>query len=251
MRKILLPAFILSTTTLIGCASRSEIETMKRQLEYLERSSGQTQERLMALDSLFRLTVEKNVGYQADLRAALGDMLDKMSIIDGRLTDMERRINTLAERSGVRLPTYTPPESGTPMPVDTGTSSALPHVDANKMFDDAFTDLRSGRYDLAIMQFQEYLSLFPNTPLTDDAQYWLAECYYGKRDFARAIPEFELVERKYPQSDKLTPSLFKLARSYEQTGNTTRAVQIYERIVRDFPDSFERQQAEDKLKELR
>ncbi len=247
MKSVRILCVIAVALALIGCASRGEIETMQRQLDYLERSSTQTQDNIVRLDSLYKLTIEANVRYQADLKSKLEEMLDKMSTIDGRLTDIERQLRDIQDRRTTGAPAR-------PVPADTqGTTEptpGLPQIDQNKMFDNAFTDLKAGNYDLAILQFEEFIRQFPETPRTDDAQYWLAECYYGKRDYAKAIPEFEKVEKQYTQSDKLGPSLFKLARSFEETGNKAKACGVFKRIAKDFPDSFEARQAGDKLKDL-
>lgn len=233
---------------LASCASRSEIETMQSQLDYLYKSSTQTQENISRLDSLYKLTIEANVRYQADLKSQLAEMIDRMSIIDGRLTDIERQLRDMQDRrqTSSTQTRLMPPDTSATAPSATG----LPTIDQNKMFDNAFTDLKSGNYDLAILQFEEFIRQFPDTPRTDDAQYWLAECHYGKRDYARAIIEFEKVEKNYKQSDKLGPSLFKLARSYEETGNKARACEVFKRITKELADSFEARQAGDKLKDL-
>ncbi len=233
----------------VGCASRSEIVTMKTQLEFLERSTLQMQDRIRDLDSLFRLTVEKNVAYQADLKVALADMMDKMNTIDGRLTDIESQ---MANRPGSYVQTPVRPNATTAA-TDTAKAtdeSDMPQVNPSSVYENATKDMREGRFDLAILQFNEFLKQFPDSPQADDAQYWLAECYYAKKEYARAIPEFEKVEKTYPQSDKLTESIFKLGRCYQETGNVARARPIFNRLIKDYPDSFEARQAQDRLKEM-
>lgn len=229
----------------VGCASRSEIETMKEQLNYLYANAERTDENLNRLDSLYKLTIEKNVGYQADLKAQLQEMLDRMGSIEGRLTDIETRLNERIDRGQARQTQPVTPSDTQGIPPPNNAT-----IDQNKMFDNAFTDLKAGNYDLAIMQFEEFIRQFPNTARTDDAQYWLAEAFYGKRDYAKAIPEFEKVDKNYKDSDKRGPALFKLARSYEETGNNARACSIFKRITTEMPDSFESRQAGEKLKDL-
>ncbi|MCC6962839.1 MAG: tol-pal system protein YbgF [candidate division Zixibacteria bacterium] len=222
---------------------------MKTQLEFLERSTLQMQDRIRDLDSLFRLTVEKNVAYQADLKVALADMMDKMNTIDGRLTDIESQ---MANRPGSYVQTPVRPNATTAA-TDTAKAtdeSDMPQVNPSSVYENATKDMREGRFDLAILQFNEFLKQFPDSPQADDAQYWLAECYYAKKEYARAIPEFEKVEKTYPQSDKLTESIFKLGRCYQETGNVARARPIFNRLIKDYPDSFEARQAQDRLKEM-
>jgi tol-pal system protein YbgF len=236
---------------LAGCASRGEIETMKRQLDYLERSSTQMQDRIVELDSLNRATVDRNVAYQADLKVALSELIDKTSTIDGRLADIEKRISAALGHTDQPAGRALPPTGTQPgATADSSASGQLPQVDPKKLYNNAFTDLRTGNYDLAIMEFNEYLSLFPDNPQAAEAQYWLGECYYGKKEYARAIPEFEKMEKNYPASDKLEEGLYKLARSYEETGTRQKAKSILQRIVKDYPKSLVAKQAQDRLKDL-
>lgn len=254
MRRIGLMLSALAALLIAGCASRGEIETMKRQLDYLERSSIQMQDRMAQLDSMYRLTIDKNVSYQADLKTALADLIDKSAAIDGRLSDMERRINSIANRFDQGGSVTVPAPGGSTAPgepkIDSTRVGALPQVDQERLFNSAFSDLKSGSYDLAIMQFNEFLNLFKDSPLADDAQYWLGECYYGKKDYARGIPEFEKVDRNYPNGDKLVPALYKLGRSYEENGEKKKARVIFQRIIKEFPTSFEAKPAQERLKGL-
>ena len=65
-------------------------------------------------------------------------------------------------------------------------------------------DLYKGRdFDKAIKGFEAFLRKYPNSDLAPNAQYWLAECYYGKDDLRRAKREFERVIENYPNSAKV------------------------------------------------
>lgn len=251
MRQIGLVLLTTMAMLIAGCASRGEIETMKRQLEYIERSTVQMQERLVQMDSMYRITIDKNVSYQADLKTALSELIDKSSSIDSRLGDIEARLGTISSRPGQGGLASNPSSDNTQQTAsDSAARGGLPQVDPEKLFGNAFNDLKAGNYDLAIMEFNEYLSLFKDSPMADDAQYWLGECFYGKKQYARAIPEFEKVEKNYPKGDKLVPALYKLGRSYEESGDKKRARIVFQRIVKEFPNSFEVKPAQDRLKGL-
>jgi tol-pal system protein YbgF len=254
MKQIGLLLSAMMTLLIAGCASRGEIETMKRQLEYIERSTVQMQERLVQMDSMYRTTIDKNVAYQADLKIALAELLDKSASIDSRLSDMEGRINQIANRSGSSGSVSSPAKNDNTEPAvakpDSADQGGLPQVDPKKLFDIAFADMHKGDYDVAVMEFNEFLAMFKDSPMADDAQYWLGECYYGKKEYAKAIPEFEKVEKNYPKGDQLVPALFKMGRSYEELGEKKKAKIIFQRIVKEFPRSMEAKIAQDRLKGL-
>ncbi len=254
MKHIGMLLLILTALLLAGCASRGEIETMKRQLEYIERSTVQMQERLVQMDSMYRTTIDKNVAYQADLKTALADLLDKSASIDSRLSDIEGRLNTITNRSGrggsVSSPTASNDAEPGAMKSDTANQGGLPQVDQNKLYNNAMSDLKEGNYVMAVMQFNEFLTMFKDSPMADDAQYWLGECYYGQKEYVKAIPEFEKVEKDYPKGNQVVPALFKMGRSYEELGEKNKAKVIFQRIVKEFPKSMEAKIAEDRLKGL-
>lgn len=74
----------------------------------------------------------------------------------------------------------------------------------------AFELLKQGRYEQASLAFRQFLAAFPDSNLSDNAQYWLAESYYVTQKYREALPEFETVMARYPQSRKLPDALLKI-----------------------------------------
>ena len=74
----------------------------------------------------------------------------------------------------------------------------------------AFALLKDSQYDRAIAAFQNFLTAFPDSPLADNAQYWLGEAYYVNKSFPDALAAFQRVADKYPQSRKLPDALLKV-----------------------------------------
>src|SRR5690606_18516399 len=74
----------------------------------------------------------------------------------------------------------------------------------------AFNLVQARRCPEAAAAFENFLASFPQSPLADNAQYWLAETHYVQRDFMGALPEFEKVVEQYPQSAKLADALLKV-----------------------------------------
>ena len=74
----------------------------------------------------------------------------------------------------------------------------------------AFDFLKNGRYMESAEAFDQFLTVFPSSPLADNAQYWLAETYYVQRQFTTALPVFQTVVDRYPDSTKLPDALLKI-----------------------------------------
>jgi tol-pal system protein YbgF len=74
----------------------------------------------------------------------------------------------------------------------------------------AFELLKQGRYDEASRAFRQFLAAFPDSNLSDNAQYWLAESHYVTQKYREALPEFEAVIARYPQSRKIPDALLKI-----------------------------------------
>ncbi len=48
-----------------------------------------------------------------------------------------------------------------------------------------------------------FFKQYPNTDFSDNAQFWIGETYYAKKDYEKAILEYEKVMAKYPEGDKV------------------------------------------------
>ena len=101
----------------------------------------------------------------------------------------------------------------------------------------AFDLIQSRQYGDAALAFQNFLQAFPQSPLADNAQYWLAETFYVQRQFAEALPEFQLVLDAYPQSAKLPDALLKIGYCNYELQNFAAARTALEQVSRQFPDT--------------
>ena len=101
----------------------------------------------------------------------------------------------------------------------------------------------------AISGFKELVSSDATNDLADNSQYWLSECYYSKKDFKRAIVEFEKVFT-YPGTDKDDDAQLKIGLSYQSIGNVTKAREEFQRLIDYFPGSEYYPKAKEALKQL-
>ena len=91
-------------------------------------------------------------------------------------------------------------------------------------------------YDDAIVGFADLVSSDATNELADNSQYWLAECYYSKKNFKRAIGEFEKVFN-FAGTDKDDDAQLKLGLAYQSMGNFEKAREEFQRLIDYFPGS--------------
>ncbi|MBD3183283.1 tetratricopeptide repeat protein [Candidatus Poribacteria bacterium] len=82
------------------------------------------------------------------------------------------------------------------------------------VYDKALADCLSSEYAAAIPEFKRILEYGKKHHLKDNAQYWLAECYYAQKEYVQALIEFQKVKQNFPEADKVFDAELKIAYSY-------------------------------------
>ena len=111
----------------------------------------------------------------------------------------------------------------------------------------AFELLQARRYQDAAQAFTRFVQAFPDSPLADNAQYWLAETYYVQREFETALTEFQKVLDLYPQSDKLADALLKVGYCNYELRQWDAARTALQQVMRDHPGTTAAQLAMSRL----
>ncbi|HEX2252807.1 MAG TPA: tol-pal system protein YbgF [Thermoanaerobaculia bacterium] len=253
-----------------GCVSSSDIDSLGAQISELQRQLLQVQ--MQAPSKLEVTSLEDRVSGQmdlllkseADMQVRLQELSSQIEQLQANLEDTNYRLAQLSqaiaatnqELKAVR--TAPPP---VPAPVlaepgtDPGTGGApvqrpvIP-TDPESLYQTAYNDYLRGNYDLAIREFQEYLTNFPDTELTDNAVYWTGEAYYRQRKFRQAIQQFDTVLNRYPRSDKLPSAALKKGYAHLELGERSQGVVQLQYVVRQYPGSDEANLARARLREL-
>jgi tol-pal system protein YbgF len=114
----------------------------------------------------------------------------------------------------------------------------------------AFDLISARKYAEAGAAFETFLEQFPTSPLADNAQYWLAQSHYVQRQFNVALPEFQKVIEKYPQSSKLPDALLKVGYCQSELGNKSAARTALQQVMKQFPDTTAARLATQQLEKL-
>lgn len=121
------------------------------------------------------------------------------------------------------------------------------NLSENQRYDKAVNlVLKDKRYDQAIAEFQQFNQQFPQSSYAPNAHYWLGQLLYTKGKLTEAKTEFEQVTQ-YEQSSKRGDAILKLALIASKQGDDSRAKQLYQRVIAEYPDTSLAQLAQDRL----
>jgi len=118
------------------------------------------------------------------------------------------------------------------------------------VYSQAFSALKAGSYSIAITGFKDFLTSYPQSPLAENAQYWLGEAYYVTRSYDDAGTAFRTVLQKYPQSRKAPDAMLKLGFTQYEQKRYADARKTLEEVTQKYPDSDAARLATDRLKRI-
>ncbi len=137
--------------------------------------------------------------------------------------------------------------------------NAKPDLGVEERYRKAMEMLEKEDYAESIKGFQLIIYTYPGSQWIDDAQFGLAESYFGSRDYINAIFEYQRIVNDFPLSEYADDAQFKIGMcfferspgfEYDQE-STRRAIEEFERFLEDYPDSELVDEAESKISDCR
>jgi TolA-binding protein len=102
-------------------------------------------------------------------------------------------------------------------------------------YNQSLSDCMSGQYNQAIKIFRQVLRYQQPHELKDNAQYWLAECYYAQKRYIQALAEFRKVKELFPKADKVFDAELKIAYTYYKLNRFEAARHRLLQLSEDWP----------------
>jgi len=156
--------------------------------------------------------------------------------------DYEYRLDTLEKggKAGPRpagpTPAPTPPAGGGNLAASAppaASGAAGPQGEA--LYHDAFKHLQDGDYAGAEQGFKAFVQRNPQHVLAGNAQYWLGETYYARRDYQNAMVAFAEGYKAYKTSPKGPDNLLKLGVTLAVLNKKPEACAVFARFNQDYP----------------
>jgi len=103
------------------------------------------------------------------------------------------------------------------------------------------------RYQEAIVALRDFITQYPASEFTPNAQYWLAEANYVTQDNASAILEFQKVVDQFPGHPKTPGALLKIGYIQHAEGKLDEARESLNQVIRTYPTSSAAGMAQQRL----
>lgn len=273
------PLTILAMVLLpvVACTSGSEdmallhreITDVQREVQRL-RDDGLDKKDLQTMESRMQQMGSQSMRSNADLTAEVQQLQEQIEALHASLELTTRQLQSISQElaaSRGRMPTgaVLPPvtagagagaaataESGD----ESGAEQAQTPVTAatastpEELYRSAYEDYMRGNYDLAAQGFRDYMDRWPSTELTDNALYWIGECYDAEGETENALEVFTRVLDDYPTSDKAAAAQLKKGLLYLKMDDQAQGVVHLQYVVYEYPGTREAELARERLRSL-
>jgi tol-pal system protein YbgF len=240
-------------------------------LKEVEKTNEKTDEAIRSLRSS-----------QAETRAATTELRDQIQQIRGAIDGLKRDISSSSARTSKRddeerglrekldnltfkinfLENFlgigkkdetadTPAEKTVKPPVPPKEAGGKVRTDKESLYAAAYELFREAKYEKSREGFESFLKQHPDTEFSDNAQFWIGECYYFEKKYEKAIVEYDKVVKNYPEGNKVPFALLKQGLSFEKLGDKASAKLLLQQVIRDFPNTSQSRIARTKLLEIK
>jgi tol-pal system protein YbgF len=267
---------------LAACSSSVDMALLHREITDVQRSVDQLeaevldQSDLQGMEQSMEDMTNKNLRSNADLALRVEELQEQIEALHATLEITTRQLQTISQElaavraqsgTGVVLPPVTV-APGTEGASTTGTDSgdiaggaaadaaaagaeaARGATSPDELYRSAYEDYMRGNYDLAADGFAEYMRRWPDTELTDNALYWIGECYDAQEKPQEALATFTRVLEDYPTSDKAAAAQLKKGLIYLKMGDQGQGVVNLQYVVYEHPGTREADLAREQLRSL-
>lgn len=254
----LMPSVMLFAAAPAGAqmALEDQIEALREDVVVLQRqayrdkdagiSAGSSQEVIVRLGEMDE-NLRQAVGKIDELQYKIKTLEDKINLInkdvDLRLSQMEGK--TVGGGSGAAEQ----PAQKFAAPVAQNAPAAIVGAgitkgddlapvktkSAEEIYQEGQAALKAGQNDEAAALFTSLMTRYPEHKLAENAQYWLGEAYYAKKDYAKSAVTFAKGYEKYKNGNKGADNIFKLGMSFKELGKTKEACTAFVNLPKEFP----------------
>ena len=189
---------------------------------------------------------------QAELTAKISGLQSELSVLSGRVEELEYRLRGQTQQIEKRLDLVSsrvPPPDGVPEYLLNADEEALKSNMGQSavLYKTGLSQIRTGDFEAARNTFTTFVENNPNTAYTDNALFWIGMTWEMEGDYNKAIVAYSDAYQRFPAEDYAPIAIYQIAESFNKLGDKKNANLMLQKLVDDYPKSRSAKQAKDKL----
>jgi len=248
LKRYLFLFMIMCLASVMGCATTYDLNRVQEKLDLDIQS-------LKEENASIRKNIETVNEATANLTKVLADF-KKDEMKEGGCSDIKKKLDQISGKIDFLEDFFDIAKNQNQLErTEKGIKSDSKTVLTGKMveksvFELAIETFKKGKYDKARTRFRNFLKQYPNTEYSDDAEFWIGECYYLEKKYKEAILEYEKVVKNYPKGDKVPSALLMQGLSLLRLKDKPSAKLVLQRVIQDYPNTSQAKRAKEKLIEV-
>jgi tol-pal system protein YbgF len=204
---------------------------------------GKVNTSVAVLDAAIRDRDKSIAAPVAAVGAKVDSMANEFQAIRVSIDDLSSRLGKLQQglidlNNTVKVITAPPaPPAMTPGAQGSAAGGPPAGVTAEALYANAMRDKDSGSYDMALQEFSDYLKYYGGSEMAPNAQYYVGEIFYNRKDYDNALKTFDSVLERYPDNNKTLDAMYMKGRTLFQTGERTKAAEEFRAVYNRSPRS--------------
>ena len=143
-------------------------------------------------------------------------------------------------------PSTQPPDSPSKKAQLNGQVNHSPNSQAS-VFRSAYKVYLNGQYERATVEFSRFIKQYPSAVLTPQAYYYLGDSHYIRKEYDEASKALRHVLTEYSDSKYVPTALLKLGLVMKENDRKSKAKELWDRVVREYPNSSEASLAKEQI----
>ncbi len=170
--------------------------------------------------------------------AKVDQMANEFQAVRVSVDDLSSRLGKL-ERTLVDLGNTIKVISSPPAPPGPAAGGPPQGLSADTLYANAMRDKDGGNSDMALQEFGDYLKYYRDTDTAPNAQYYIGEISYNRKDYETALKAFDAVLEQFPEgkNTKLLDAMFMKGRTLVLMGDKAGAIAEFRAVVKRAPTS--------------
>jgi len=238
----------------IACAQdnqaiKQSISNLNEEIINLQKSIADMKVNVDDLDRKISINEEKINGNSK----AIAQVRNDMAYVTNEVTIMKTKVDSVTKSKNLQNTT----ESNANQTKQQTTNNENQIIviednfsDKSSLYSYAYELFNSGKLFESKKKFEEFLALYPNDDLSDNAMYWIGEIYYSNNEYQECIDTLTNLIQKYPDANKVPDAYLKIALAKKEMGDIQGAKDTLNKLISLYPDSDVSKTAKSRLQEL-